>query len=249
MKPQIEITQLEWDLIERYLDHNKASDKTLLLNEELTQIPNVDAKIAHIKKVREQIEDRIRQSKIKEFHEHISVDKNDTKVNILSTEKMKPKLLWYAIAAALVVSFGVLWMFQSRNSPEKIFASHFEADPGLRTVMGASNEYDFYEGMVVYKRQEYKEAINWWQKLLPEKAENDTLNYFLGVAYLAEGNAEKSLEYLEPATKFNDGIFIEDAAHYTALAKIKLGKIEEAKHLLKAHPSERNNKLLNALKE
>ncbi|MCK0115051.1 tetratricopeptide repeat protein [Gelidibacter sp. F63206] len=249
MKPQIEITQLEWDLIERYLEQDKASDKKLMLNEELTQIPNVDAKIAHIKQVREQIEDRIRQSKIKEFHEHISVDENDTKVKILSAEKMNPKLIWYAIAAVLVVSFGVLWMFQSSNSPEKIFVSHFEADPGLRTVMGASNEYDFYEGMVVYKRQEYKEAINWWQKLLPEKTENDTLNYFLGVAYLAEGNAEKSLEYLEPASKFNEGIFTEDAAHYTALAKIKLGKIEEAKQLLKAHPSDRNNKLLYALNE
>src|SRR5690554_1631237 len=198
MKPPIEITPLEWETIETYLDQITVSEKETMLSDEMVSIPNIEQKIEHVKKVRDEIEDSIRQSKIKEFHQHISVDKKDLYVKENAVKKTKPTAIWYSIAAVLVVLFGIFWMMQNTNSPEKIFASHFEADPGLRTVMGASNEYDFYEGMVVYKRQDYKEAINWWQKLLPEKANNDTLNYFLGVAYLAEGNAEKSLEYLEP---------------------------------------------------
>ncbi|MCZ4317446.1 hypothetical protein O4H26_00415 [Aequorivita viscosa] len=249
MNSQIEISSLEWDIIETYLDQNDFSEEALLADEKLNQIANLSEKIAHVKQVRIEIEDSIRQSKIKEFHEHISVDENDLKVKKLSTNKANKKVIWYSIAAVLVVLLGIFWMMQNSNSPEKIFATHFEADPGLRTVMGTTSDYDFYEGMVVYKRKEYKEAIDWWQKLLPEKANNDTLNYFLGVAHLAEGNAEKSLKYLEPASKFSEGIFKEDAAHYTALAKIKLGQIEEAKQMLKEYPSEKNNELLKALSE
>lgn len=249
MKPQIEITPLEWETIETYLEQKSVSEKETMWNEKLTQIPNVEEKIEHVKKVNEEIEDSIRQSKIKGFHEHVAVDEKDSDIKNPRNKKIRLNPMWYAAAAVLVVIFGILWMMQSINSPEKIFATHFEADPGLRTVMGAENDYDFYEGMVAYKRKEYKEAINWWQKLLPEKENNDTLNYFLGIAFLAQGNAEKSLEYLEPAKKFNEGIFKEDAAYYTALAKIKLGQIEAAKQLLKEYPSEKNSKLLRALEE
>ncbi|MEM0518047.1 tetratricopeptide repeat protein [Aequorivita flava] len=247
MKSPIEINSLEWDIIETYLDQKNVSEEALLSDKKLNQISNLSEKIAHVKQVRIAIEDSIRQSKIKEFHEHISADQKGLYIQKGAAKKTKSTTIWYSIAAVLVVLFGIFWLLQNTNSPEKIFAAHFEADPGLRTVMGTTNNYSFYEGMVVYKREEYKEAINWWQKLLPEKANNDTLNYFLGVAYLAEGNAEKSLDYLEPSSKFNEGIFKEDAAYYTALAKIKLGQMEAAKQLLKQHPSERNNKLLKAL--
>lgn len=50
MKSQIDINPLEWDIIETYLDQNEASDNATMLNEKLTQIPDVKKKIEHIKK-------------------------------------------------------------------------------------------------------------------------------------------------------------------------------------------------------
>jgi tetratricopeptide (TPR) repeat protein len=136
------------------------------------------------------------------------------------------------------------------NSPfEKIFAENFKPDIGLPLKMNTENAHGFYEGMLDYKQENYKEAIEKWQVLLKTTPENDTLNYYLGVAHLALGKAAKSLEYLESQERFRQGIFKEDAAWYAALAKIKEGKPEEAGLLLQKYPSKRNSNLLNELNE
>ena len=249
MKPQIEITPLEWDTIETYLDHNDVSEKDPLLNEKLAQIPDVNNKIEQVKIIREEIENSIRQSKIKEFHEHVSVDEKDSRIKNIANQKKQSKTIWYAIAAALIVLFGVFWMMDNTTPSEKIFAKNFKPDIGLPLKMGSTNSYSFYEGMVNYKQENYKEAIIKWDVLLKVNPENDTLNYFMGVANLALGNADKSLEYLQNQEHFKEGVFREDAAYYAALAKIKEGEFEEAKVFLKNNPSDRNIKLLKVLNE
>ncbi len=249
MKSQIEINPLEWDTIETYLDQKLAKDKETLWQEMLAQIPNIEEKIAHVKVVREEIEDSIRQSKIKKFHENITVDENDSKVKNLSTNKSNPKIIWYSIAATMAALLGIFWMMQRNPTPEKIFAENFKPDIGLPLKMGSTNNYGFYEGMLDYKQGNYKNAIDQWQVLLKENPNNDTLNYFLGVANLAQGNAEKSLEYLQNQERFQHSIFKEDALYYGALAKIKEGKFEDAKTLLKKIPSERNTNLLKELEK
>ncbi len=247
MNSQIEITPLEWDTIETYLDQNGASDNATLWNEKLTQIPDVEEKIEHIKKVREEIEDSIRQSKIKEFHSHQSVTEKSSNIKTLPTHNSNSKIIWYSIAAVMAAVLGIFWMMQSNSTSEQIFAKHFKPDIGLPLKMGATNSADFYEGMVDYKQGNYENAIEQWQVLWQTNQENDTLNYFLGVAHLAQGNSAKSLEYLENQDRFQQGIFKEDAAYYAALAKIKEEKFEEAKKLLSKNPSDRNTKLLQEL--
>jgi tetratricopeptide (TPR) repeat protein len=247
MSSQIEISPLEWDIIETYLDQKETSDKATELYEEVSKIPNFDKKIAHVKKVREEIEDSIRQSKIKEFHEHVAVDDNDSNVKKLSANKGNQKVVWYSIAAVLVVLIGIFWMMESNNSPERIFAENFKPDIGLPLKMGTTDNYDFYEGMIAYKQEDYQAAIAKWKLLLKNNPENDTLNYFLGVSHLAQGNAEKSLKYLKNQDRFQQSIFKEDAAYYAALANIKEGKTEAAILLLKKYPSNRNTALLEQL--
>ena len=247
MKPQIEITPLEWDIIETYLDLNDDMEKALLYESELKKIPNIEQKIEKVKNIRENIEDSIIQSKIKKFHEHVSVDEKDSNVKDIANNKSQSKTIWYAIAAALLVLFGIFWMMNNSTPSEKIFAENFKPDIGLPLKMGSSVSYSFYEGMVDYKQENYNEAISKWDVLLKADPENDTLNYFMGVANLAQGNTSKSLEYLENQEKFQKGIFKDDAGYYAALAKIKKGKFDEAKALLKNNPSERSTKLLKEL--
>jgi len=249
MKPPIEITPLEWETIETYLDQITVSEKETMFSDEMVSIPNIEQKIEHVKKVRDEIEDSIRQSKIKEFHEHISVDKKDLYVKENAVKKTKPPAIWYSIAAVLVVLFGIFWMMQNTNSPEKIFAKNFKPDIGLPLKMGATNNLEFYQGMLDYKQGNYKNAIDQWQVLWKDNPENDTLIYFLGVANLAQGNAEKALEYLKKQGRFQHSIFMEDAAYYAALAHIKKGEFVKAKMLLKKNPSDRNTNLLKELEK
>jgi tetratricopeptide (TPR) repeat protein len=289
MNAPINITSEEWNDIETWLDQESAFDKTPILNEKLIQIPNVAIKIEYVKGIRIEIEDSIRQWKIKEFH-HDSFDvpdkpnipnnsdssdscdslnnpdnsdyyrdrnrnqensdyKNGSDIKNITTRKIKSNTVWYAGAAVLIAVLGFFWILNMGKTSERIFAKNFKPDIGLPLKMSTGNTYGFYEGMLDYKQENYEEAIEKWQVLLEAKPKNDTLNYFLGVAYLALGNAAKSLEFLENQERFRQGIFKEDAAYYTALAKIKEGKLEEARVFLQKYPAKRNTALLNELYE
>ncbi len=249
MNAPINITPEEWNLIETWLDQKDSQDKAPLLDEQLAHIPTISQKIEHIKKVREEIEDSIRQSKIREFHNSISTDEKDSGIRTIANKRIRSNTVWYAAAAVVVLLFGFFWMMGNKSHSEKIFAKNFKPDIGLPLKMNTANATGFYEGMLEYKQQNYKEAIAKWQDLLKANPENDTLNYFLGVANLALGDASKSIEYLENQERFLQGIFKEDAAYYAALARIKKGKLKEAKVLLESIPSIRNTKLLNELNE
>ncbi len=241
------ITPLEWDLIETYLLKTNEREK-LLLKEQMVVIPNLDEKIKEVQSVGNQIEDRIKQSKIKEFQKEASILHKQSEVGNVGSSKTKSKTIWYSVAAILIVVIGMFWLLDSNDTSKIIFAENFKPDIGLPLQMGTTNNYEFYEGMVDYKQGNYKEATMAWQELLKKNPESDTLNYFLGVANLAQGNSSKSLLYLEKQGKFQESIFKDDAPYYAALAYIKLGNLNAAKVLLQNHPSERNTALLQTLK-
>lgn len=154
-----------------------------------------------------------------------------------------------ALAASFLVLIGVsLWaVYTSGNSPDKVFASNFKPDPGLPTTMGTSSDYDFYYGMVNYKRKEYAEAIRRWESLYAANPENDTLVYFLGVANLANGNARQAEKYLQLANMKTNSVFYEDIKHYLALSLLKEHKIEEARSVLENSQSSSNLILLKEI--
>ncbi len=165
-------------------------------------------------------------------------------------EKKSLSLGWLAIAASFLILIGVAsWaIFNSGNSPEKVFAANFKPDPGLPTTMGTSSEYEFYYGMVNYKRKEYDEAISRWEPIYGANPENDTLVYFLGVANLADGNARQAKKYLQMAKKKTESAFYEDAKYYLALSLLKENNIEEAIETLKNSSSSANISLLQQIK-
>lgn len=248
MKPQIHILPEEWHFIETYLDQKNVQSNPFYIDN-LKQIPDVEQKIKHVENIREEIEDCIRRSKIKEFHKHISDEEVKPDFKKEPIKRTKSKAIWYSTAAILLVLFGIFWMMNDKPTSENLFATNFKPDIGLPLKMGTANSYEFDEGMLDYKQENYREAIVKWQSLLVENPNNDTLNYFLGVANLALGNADKSLEYLQNQERFKNGMFKEDAAYYAALAKIKDGKFEEAKVFLKNNPSTKNTSLLKELEK
>lgn len=249
MNAPINISPEEWNLIEAWLDQEDVPGEAPHLKEQLTEIPNILQKIEYIKKVREEIEDSIRHAKIKEFHKGISADEKPSEIRSIANKRIKPNTAWYAAAALLVILFGIFWIMGIKNKSEKIFAENFKPDIGLPLKMNTADASGFYEGMLDYKQENYREAIARWQVLIKTKPENDTLNYFLGVANLALGKAAKSMEYLENQERFQQGIFKDDALWYAALAKIKEGKFKEAEVFLKQNPSVRSTNLLNQIKK
>src|SRR5690606_41157213 len=130
---------------------------------------------------------------------------------------------WFALAASFLILIGVSsWaILISRNSSNIVFAENFKPDPGLPTPMGTSSNYEFYYGMVSYKRKEYGDAILRWESLYAANPENDTVVYFLGVANLANSNPRQATKYLEIDRKSTESVFFEDIQYYLALSLLK----------------------------
>ncbi len=147
--------------------------------------------------------------------------------------RLSAKTLLWAASVLVLIAIGSYFLFFQKSANEQIFYANFNPDPGLPTVMGSSNNYEFYDAMIDYKRGNYETAIQKWEQLSVEKPQNDTLNYFLGVAYLAKENANKAIEYLTKAQEKSNSIFINETYFYLGLAYLKHNDLEKSVENLK----------------
>ena len=200
-------------------------------------------KFEEFKFLMEGIEESALREKLNEFHEEIHI-------KMPGGGKLFNKVSFriFLIAASLVLVIGAYFLFFAADSNEKIFDKYFTPDRGLATTMGrAADNYEFYEAMVKYKRKNYKEALEKWEILLAKAPENDTLNYFIGLAHLSLGDAKDAVLYLDKIRNDSDSYFYEDTHYYLALAYIKMGEPKEAIILLQSCDSKKCNELLKEL--
>jgi tetratricopeptide (TPR) repeat protein len=115
--------------------------------------------------------------------------------------------------------------------------------------MSNNSDFEFFDGMVSYKRAEYQLAIEKWQNLLADKPQNDTLNYFLGVAYLAEKNQLKTIEFLTKVAGDSNSIFFKDVNFYLGLAYLKNDDIEKSIQSFNISNTEKSQQIISNLKK
>jgi tetratricopeptide (TPR) repeat protein len=137
---------------------------------------------------------------------------------------------WWLAAASIVIIIGAvsMWYLASGNKNERLFAVYFHPDAGLISGMGVSDNYVFDRAMIDYKTGKYEQAIDAWKELLQSNAANDTLNYFIGAAYLALKDAKSAEIYLRKVTADTTSLFTNEANWYLGLALLKQNKPEEA---------------------
>lgn len=227
-------------LIDRYFQKNLDSEETALFEKKFQVDPDFREAVNEHKLLIEGIEEHSLKAMLNNFHEELDE----------SPIIKKPFYARYAIAASLMVLIGVTAFFvifgESQN--EKLFANYFKPDPGLPTTMSTTSNYVFFEGMVSYKRENYKEAILQWEPLLAEDPANDTLAYFLGVAHLANKEIQQAENYLTITEMQTESIFHEEALYYLALAQIKSDRPKEAEKTLSEATLPKSRELLRELK-
>jgi tetratricopeptide (TPR) repeat protein len=185
------------------------------------------------------------QEKLAGFHQELGGVKNEK----APVRRMFPAKLWLAAASVIVVlAIGFFWMINRSSGSEQLYAGYFEPDPGLMTTMGVSEDYEFDRAMVDYKTRKYQAAIERWEKLALTRPSNDTLNYFLGSAYLASGDPGKAIPFLEKTVSQAGSAFNNDATWYLGLALLKEGKKQEAISILQKADHPRKQELLSELK-
>tara|TARA_R110002049_G_scaffold210990_1_gene382043 strand:- start:1212 stop:1949 length:738 start_codon:yes stop_codon:yes gene_type:complete len=240
------ISQEEFEHIEKYVNGKLDTIDLHKIEQRIQNDAEFKSKVEDIKIILTGIETQVLKEQLNMFHEDIdkkstNSETKNTKVHTLNWKRL-------LVAAVLIIAAGSFW-FLNGNSNERLYAEYFSPDPGLPTTMSSTDNYDFYEAMVNYKQGDYKTAISKWEILQKSKPDNDTLNYFIGVAYLANKNESIAISFLEEATKNSEFALNNDAHYYLGLAYLKQGNIEKAKANFKFSDIDNSEDLLSKLND
>ncbi len=236
------ISQELQETFERYLlDQMDDRERSRFLKN-LEQDPNLMHQFEEFKALFHTVEELALQEHLDSYHSEM-----ETSIEKTTGDRTFP---FYKIAAVVTVMVALgLWILYQKDPNEKLYQEYFTADPGLPTVMGNSGNYAFYEAMVDYKQGHYKTAITKWEQQWAEKKDNDTLNYFLGSAYLADGESTKAIPYFDRVLGSKQTSFKNEAAFYQGLAHIKNGDPQAALKSLEKAQDEKSRELIKKLKD
>ncbi|MEE1963981.1 tetratricopeptide repeat protein [Allomuricauda taeanensis] len=236
------ISQERQETFERYLMDQMDNRERSQFLENLEQDAQLIQQFNEFKALFHNVEEAALREQMESFHTELkSPSKKITKGRTFPIYKI-------AAVIAVLVAMG-LWLLYQKDPNEKLYQEYFTADPGLPTVMGNSSNYAFYEAMVDYKRGHYKTAITKWEQLWAEKKDNDTLNYFIGSAYLADGEATKAISYFDRVVENEQASFKNEAAFYQGLAHLKNGDTQAALKSLEKAQDEKSRELIKKLKD
>ncbi len=241
-----DISQEEFERIEAYLNGQLSKEDLIVFESRFKEEAGFKAKVEDIKTVLTGMETQALKEQLDIFHKDVSKMGNaliqeEVKVHSINWKRL-------LVAAVFIIAAGSFW-FISGNSNERLYAKYFSPDPGLPTTMSSNSNYEFYEAMVDYKQGHYKTAITKWETLQDAKPNNDTLNYFIGVAYLANKKEENAISFLEESIKNSDFPLANDAYYYLGLAYLKEGNIEKAQANFKLSNIDNSKVLLSKLND
>ena len=172
------------------------------------------------------IETQALKEQLDDFHKELPLQMPMEK----KTKKFKAqqyRFMKFAAAAVLIIAVGCFWFLN--NAEERLFDNYYTPDPGLPTTMSSSDNFEFFDAMVNYKQKDYDKAIRKWEVLHKKAPQNDTINYFLGSAYLAHKKEDTAITYLKAVVASKNSAFQEEAYYYLGLAYLKKEDIMSAK--------------------
>ncbi len=143
----------------------------------------------------------------------------------LSQVAKRPSIsrFWFAVAAGMaLLVVSVIWWQMQPNQYGKLFATHVSVDPGLPVPMSASvnGMYKFYDAMVDYKVENYDLAFSKWSNLLETKPNNDTIQFYIGMALFNQEAFLESLPYFTKVEKNSESVFQYKSQWYKLLVAL-----------------------------
>lgn len=237
--------QEDFEHIEKYVNGNLDPTELEQFEQRLLNDAEFRSKVEELKVTLIGIEAQALKEQLDIFHEELHENTCTSETESTKTTTLNWKYI--LVAAALIIAAGSFW-FLKTDTNEQLYAKYFSPDPGLPTAMSSSDNYEFYEAMVSYKQGHYQSAISKWEILQKKKPNNDTLNYFIGVAYLADKNEQTAIPFLEEVVKDSNFPLIDDAFYYLGLAYLKTQNINKAKANLHKSTIDNSKALLSELK-
>ncbi|MDC8002939.1 hypothetical protein POV27_02690 [Aureisphaera galaxeae] len=247
MSTENDISQELFETIEGYLNGSLPDSERMEFERQLENDPTLQQNVEDIKTLLIGVESAVLQDRMESFHEELPKDRPQAP----EPQVQRSRRNWYygfGIAASIALAAALYFTPLGDDPNQSLFENYFEPDPGLPTTMGSTNDFDFYEAMVDYKKGDYTMAITKWEAL-PEGTKGDTLTYFLGMAHLANRNETKAISYLEPLSQKTNPAFANETRYYLGLAYLKQDDVANAKKELAASGTEGALKILAELND
>ena len=159
-----------------------------------------------------------------------------SKINSKANQPKKGKVISlsffrYAAAACIIgVLALVSWrlIFTQKNIDEQeIYASYFKplTNPDA-TVRGENDSTAESKAIQSYEKEDYFEAVKYYEKLVANNPDNVKNNLFLGISFLATNQPKKAVDILSKIITSEEFHF--DIQWYLALAYLKNKEILQA---------------------
>lgn len=225
MEKSLPISPEEFELIEKYLLNQMEQIEKKQFEQSLNSNASLKQKLEESRLMLLGIKEASLESRLDGFHTATGVIKME-QPKISRVVSMKK---WLAAAAVVIIAGIAALLIFTIDGNERLFNDYYRTDPGLVTAMSSeADHYEFEKAMVEYKTGEYDKALATWEKLLTITPQNDTLQYFIGSAYLAKKDAVKAIPFLQKVADNSGSFFHNDATWYLGLALLKEGKKKEA---------------------
>lgn len=248
LNKNIEISPEEFKSIEQFILKQLPAEEYNAFYNNLKTDKILQQKLNQVRLLLLGVQEAALSKKMGHYHQELMGPKKNSHSFSKKAFSMKS---WLLAASILVIALvGTLVYFNTGNKEEKLFAQFYKPDPGLITAMSTSDNYLFDRAMINYKTGKYEAAIKKWDSLLITKPKNDTLNYFLGSAYLALNENRKAIAYFHKVNLTDSSYFSKDAYWYLGLALMKENKIQEAiPYIAKSHNPNKKQLLLKLEEE
>ena len=243
----LNISQEELEVIDQFISRQMTAEEEAAFVQKLSTDLALQHKVETVKLLLVGIREAELEKKLEEFHnDSFPAKKNSYQLPVKSFLLRK----WLVAASVLVIiGVGLLFILNRDTKEEKLFAAYFQPESGLISPMGASDNYLFDRAMVDYKVGDYDAALKAWEGLLVSKPQNDTLNYFIGSAWLMKEKEEAAIAHFKKVLSNDSSTFRDNALWYTGLALLKMNRKIEAIGFIEQAEHENKASLLSALKD
>lgn len=246
MSKKAHISEELFNTIEGYLTNQLSDEARDAFVKQLETDASLNATVEEYRILFQGIETQALKEQMEVYHKEIKTSGKGVSLKPKNNFFKSFKQLAAAASIVIFLGFGAYWMFYG-SSKNALYNEYFSPDPGLPTLMGNSDNYNFNEAMVHYKHKDYEVALNKWETLLKNKPNNDTLNYFIGVTKMVLKNTEAAAQNLSKVTA-QPSVFKNEAHYFLGLAHLKNKQVSQAVEQLEQSNLPKAKTLLEALK-
>lgn len=234
-----QIPQERFEEIERFLQGRMSPGEESGFRQRLSADGDLSKEVEDVRILLVGIEESALEERLDAYHGQISV----------APAAPFYRRAWLAAAVIGFLIIGAWWLLQSAPVNKQLFTEYFHPDPGLATSMGSAENYAFERAMVDYKTGKYNEALKDWKQLQASDAASDTLDYFIGSAYLGLKKSDSAAVYFRKVIADDQSLFREDANWYLGLSLLLENRMTEAIPYIEQSSHNEKESLLSKLKQ